>query len=108
MNTLWKLTWALPLVLTIGGVAVLVLKRFVVPARPADRAGPRMTLCESLSLSDETRVHLIEVERKPYVVIESDRHAVLQSMLPQAGEATRLPMLGGPAWMKRLYQARSK
>ena len=102
MDILWRLTWALPLVLVIGIVAVLVLKRFAVPAQRASQAATRMSVRETLSLSDDTRVHLIEIDRRDYLVVESARHTVLQSALPQVSETTRSPTRFTPPWMQRL------
>ena len=103
MDTLWRLAWALPLVLTVGFAVVLMLKRFVVPTAAASQALQRMRLRESLSLPDDTRVHLIEVDRQAYLIIESARHTLLQSV-----EAQRTPVRGAPPWMQRFYKAGSR
>jgi flagellar biogenesis protein FliO len=79
MDALWRLLWALPLVLALGAAAVLLLKRFIGPVAAARRLGRRMSACESVALSDETRVHLLEVDGKAWLVVESSRHATVQS-----------------------------
>lgn len=102
---MWRLAWALPLVLMVGAAVVLVLRRFVVPTASAAVPTQRMRMLESLPLSDDTRVHLIEVDGRAYLVVESARHAVLQSAAPlQAGDASRLPIRFGPAWAQRFWR----
>ena len=96
-DTLWRLTWALPLVLLVGAVAMLVLKRFLIPVRSTAKDSQRLTVRESLSLSTDTHVHLIELDRKPYLVVESTR----ASALLQTVEAARGPQRAGPPWMRR-------
>lgn len=100
MDTLWRLAWALPLVLGIGFVAALVLRR-VVSAPPA-QATRRIALQESLSLSDDTRVHVIEVDRQPYLLVESSSQATLQALSARAADAAPAPSRPGPAWAQRL------
>ena len=107
METLWRLAWALPLVLVTGVVAVLTLRRFVVPTQGTSQPAQRMNLRESLSLSDDTRVHLIEIDGQVFLVVESLRHTLLQSA-PIASTPVRPPNRYGPAWMQRLYKAGSR
>ena len=108
MDTLWRLVWALPLVLVTGFAAMLVLKRFMAASPPATRDIRRLTLRESLTLSEESRLHLIEVDRETYLIIESSRHAALQSIRPPAGEATHLPHRFAPPWVRRFYKGRAR
>ena len=103
MDTLYRLAWALPLVLMVGFAVMLMLKRFVVPTVAASQAPQRMSLRESLSLPDDTRVHLIEVDRQAYLIVESTRHTLLQSI-----EAQRTPVRAAPPWMQRFYKAGSR
>ena len=88
MDALWRLTWALPLVLLTGMVAMLALKRFLTLERRPGARTPKsvLSLRESLAVSDQTHVHLIAVGRQEYVVVESARHAVIQ-----ARDAVSLP-----------------
>lgn len=79
MDAIWKLTWALPLVLLTGLVVVLLLKRVMnVPA--AEGSVQRLRNRESLTLSGHTRLHLVEVDGKPLLLIESDRATQLQAL----------------------------
>jgi flagellar biogenesis protein FliO len=87
MDALWRLLWALPLVLALGVAAVLLLKRFVGPASAARWPGRRMSACESVALSDETRLHLLEIDGKAWLVVESSRHATVQSATTQVYRA---------------------
>jgi flagellar biogenesis protein FliO len=108
MDALLRLAWALPLVLGIGIGSMLVLRRFVIAAPAAARPTQRLRMRESLSLSDETRVHLIEVDDRPYLVVESVRQAVLQPTAPLAVESARAPNRIGLSWMQRMYKAASR
>jgi flagellar biogenesis protein FliO len=107
MDTLWRLAWALPLVLAIGVATMLALKRLVVTRASIPGGVGRLSLCESLSLPNDTRVHLIEFDRQPYLLVESDRHAVLQ-LAPQHVAATRVPLRIGPHWMQALFRTRAR
>lgn len=97
MELVLRLAWALPLVLAVGLVTLLILKRFLVPGAAVLRQTQRMRLDASLPLSDDTCVHLIEVEGKPYLILESTRQAALHPMPPQSA----------PDWIQRLYKARA-
>jgi hypothetical protein len=80
MPVLLRLAWALPLVLLVGFGALLILKRFLeLPQRST--AKRRMTLHESLALSRDTRLFLIEVDGCAYLVTESAKQpAALRRM----------------------------
>ena len=80
MDVFLRLCWALPMVLVTGVVAILVLKRFGVPLRAGAAPKARIQQREALSLSDDTRVHLIELDGVRFVVVESTRNAVVQAM----------------------------
>lgn len=99
MDIVWRLAWALPLVLLVGTVAMLILRRFVVPPSAAQRQA-RLGVRESLTLSDGTSVHLIEVEGRAYLVVESVRHAVIQAVLPPAGELSHSAVAPRPRWLQ--------
>ncbi len=89
LDTVWRIMWALPLVLAVGMVAVLILRRFLGPAKHMHRKAQRMSLHESLSVSDDTRVHLIEVDGGRYLIVESARQAALQALNGGAGDVAR-------------------
>jgi len=101
MDSVWRLVWALPLVLAVGFVAVLLLKRYGLPAVKHTPPEQRMSLRESLSLSDGTRTYLIEIDRTPYLLVESTRQTLLQPMPTKAADVAR------PAWLQRLQKQRS-
>ena len=103
MDALLRLAWALPLVLGIGIAAAFVLKRFVVPAASAAPQGQRLNLRESLAISEETRLHLLEVDGKAHLVIESARQTVLQ--WAPALDAPRAPGPFVPRWAQRFHKA---
>jgi flagellar biogenesis protein FliO len=107
MNALSRLLWALPLVLATGVAAMLLLRRFVVPMQTRSRDARRLSLRESLAVSDDTRLHLVEIDQQPYVIVESARGAVLQAMPAAAVDAQRSAARLTPRWLRRLRQVRS-
>jgi flagellar biogenesis protein FliO len=122
MNELMRLLWALPLVIAVGAGAMVLLRRFVVPVARDHRdphGAPRMRVCETLPVSEQTRVHLLDVDGSRYLVMESTQSASLQplqvmestqntalrslQMQPlqvQPREATRFPARSQPAWLR--------
>ncbi|MEO8152139.1 MAG: hypothetical protein ABI605_03640 [Rhizobacter sp.] len=108
MDSLWRMAWALPLVLGIGFAAALVLKRFVVTVPSSSPQMQRIRLQESLSLSDDTCVHVIEFDRQAYLLVESSLQTTLQAASvasatsAKAVEAAPMPSRAGPAWALRL------
>ena len=107
MDILSRLAWALPLVLLLGAALMLGLRRFVIKPR-AGAAKQRMTLCESLMLSEETRVHLFELDGRAYLIAESTKQTVLQAAQVRGGEMVREPLRLAPPWMKRMYKAAAR
>jgi len=79
---LWRLTWALPFTVLLGGGIILLLKQILRQGKFAGRALQRMVKRESLIVSDDTRLHLVEVDGRPYVLVESTRSAALQYAPP--------------------------
>jgi hypothetical protein len=103
MEAMWRLVWALPLVLLIGAAIVLFLKRFVVAGEGAPAAAERrMHLRESLALSDDTRMHLIELDRRAYFVVESKQRVRVEIAARDVAVATRMPARSAPAWLQQL------
>ncbi len=104
MESAWRLVWALPLVLAVGVAAVLVLRRFVTPMTPAAPRGPRVSLRDSLALSDHTRVHCIDVDGRAFLVVESAQQAALHALVQ--AETPRAAPRGVPGWAQRFLEAR--
>jgi hypothetical protein len=102
MNSLSRLLWALPLVLAVGAGAMMLLRRIVVPPTRAKGVAPRLVSRETLSLSEQTRVHLFEVEGSSYIILESTQSATLQLLPVQALETSRAPARLQPAWLRRM------
>lgn len=101
-ETVWRLAWALPLVGALGFAAVLLLKRMTVLRMPAASVVQRLGLHESLTLSADTCVHLIEVDRRAYLVVESTRQAVLQPAAAQPCEV--VPRRPSRGWAQGIFQ----
>lgn len=103
METMWRLAWALPSVLLVGVGVALILKRFVVAADGAQAAAVRrIHLRESLTLSEDTRMHLIELDRQAYFVVESKQHITVEIAARDVAAATRMPARLAPPWLQQL------
>ena len=105
---LLRLAWALPAVLAVGVLLMLLLRRFT-GSMPVESQSRRLHLRDSLTVSDETRVHLLEVDGKPHVLVESSRradltvlHSVPSAGLVQAARVSRTPIRNVPRWLQRL------
>ena len=103
-DTLWRLVWALPLVLVTGAAAMLLLKRILTPAGTSVEHGRHLTLRESLIISDGTRMHLIEVDRQKYLLVESATDTVLECVVASADHSSQRPF-SGPPWAQRLARS---
>jgi flagellar biogenesis protein FliO len=101
-DALWRLLWALPLVVLVGAAIMLALRQLL-PRLPATGTHP-MTVRQSLVLSDETRVHLLQVDGRSYVVMESSRNSVLQAVQAASDRPQPAPS-GRPAWMRHIYMS---
>jgi hypothetical protein len=96
-ESLWRLTWALPLVLVLGIVAMLALRRILQGATgKAVASGDAMVLKQSLKLSDSSTAHLLIVQGKPMLVVEGS-HGVSSIELSSAA-ARRMPESLGARW----------
>jgi hypothetical protein len=104
MNSLLRLLWALPLVLAVGAAAMLVLRRFLVPATSPPGAS-RVAVRETVALSDHTRVHLLEIDGSGYLVVESTRSASLQPTAARVREPAGWPGRSRPRWLGPLGAA---
>lgn len=89
----WRLSWALPLVLLIGVLFMLWLKRLGVGQAPKDgrAAGAHAThdliVLSDTRLSEHTRCWVIDVHGQAFVVLESAGQVQLQPLAPRASEA---------------------
>jgi flagellar biogenesis protein FliO len=106
VEILLRLCWALPLVLLAGLAIMLLLKRVVVTPGAKDRHR-RLSLCESLTVSDEMRVHLIEVDGGAYLVTESARRSAIQVAAARTGQAGRGQVGGAVPWARILRRTAS-
>jgi flagellar biogenesis protein FliO len=81
---LWRLTWALPLVLAIGWCVILVLKRLGMGGESAKLSEDvdQAVLLDDLSLSDATRMLLVCVAGRTYVVFESSAQLSVHESMP--------------------------
>lgn len=89
MTALWKLAWALPLVIFTGVVLVLLLKRVLVPSALGQRSSQRIQSRESLQVSEQTRLHLVEIDGRSYLLIESNQQAQLQTIADRPAPGAR-------------------
>ena len=98
MDAAWRLIWALPLVLALGTAAILVLRRFIAPKAAAANVSRALTR-GTLTLSEHTRVYLVEVDGRPFLVVESAQQAALHALAP-AAEASRAAARA--PWLQRV------
>lgn len=83
---LWRLAWALPLVLIIGWLSILALKRWGITRLPgpaqANEPGPELRVVADLRVSDDTRVFLLEAGGQRWLLTESHQHTSTQALPP--------------------------
>lgn len=81
---LWRLAWALPLVLIIGVLFILALKRWGITRLPGLMSVAQPTgelrVVGDLSVSDDTRVYLLEAGGQRWLLTESRLHASTQAL----------------------------
>jgi hypothetical protein len=104
VDALLRLAWALPLVLIVGVAAMLVLRQ-VMTRRETAPPGPRMRVGESLRVNDDTTVHLLEIDRQSYVLVESTHQTQLAPLAQPAAQASA--PRGVPFSWQRLVRVRS-
>jgi flagellar biogenesis protein FliO len=104
MATMWRLLWALPLVLIVGFAVMLILRRFMT-LTPREYVEPqRLHLRGTVTLSAKTQAYLVEADGKGYLVVESDQPIAVQEIAPTAGTPLHAARFG-PPWLRRLYRA---
>ncbi len=69
--SLARLAWALPLVLVIGVAAIWALKRWLLLLGRASAPGAALALEQSLSLSERATAHVLNVQGRRVLVVES-------------------------------------
>lgn len=89
---LWRLAWALPLVIAIGVGLILWLKRLGLGQGAA--AEPEQPVLRSQTkLSDQTSVLVVDVGSQTYVVFESQAHIAVQAQGAERGLPVRHPFM---------------
>jgi len=91
IEALWRLSWALPLVAVVGISAIFVVRRFVGVGVAGAAAKPRLALAETLRATEDTAIHVLEFERRTFLLVESVRPVTLLEVAPptQTGSVTR-------------------
>lgn len=79
-DSLSRLAWALPLVIALGVLAILVIRRVLQTAHPANDDAP-MTLRQSLKLSEDAQLHLVSLGGQSILVVESSGPSALQVLM---------------------------
>jgi hypothetical protein len=74
---LHALAWALPTVLVLAGLIVLLAKKLLPVLGYQERTLQPMSSTTHV-LSDATRAHLLQVEGKCFLIVESDRPTSVQ------------------------------
>lgn len=100
-DSLFRLAWALPLVLLIGIAAIYGLKRLGVGQAAAAAPGAEtIVVVSEKSLSEHTHVFVLEHQRQQYLVFES-RVSLSVQALPAAGSVASGPVpMGLQAWLR--------
>ncbi len=93
-DSLSRLLWALPLVLGVGVIAILLLKRALDRVGVSAQVTERLQLAQSVDLSEGQRAHLLEVDGQCVLVVAGPNHTVLQ-LLP-----SRVTPRNGKVWMR--------
>lgn len=76
---LWRLLWALPLVLAVGVLAILAIKRLGFAAEPSRQELPPRVVHE-LDMGQQTRLIVCEIEGQRWVVVEGRTGLALQAL----------------------------
>jgi flagellar biogenesis protein FliO len=84
---LWRLTWALPLVVAIGFVAIYWLKRMGLGGVGSSAPAEPILLSNTV-LSEHTRVLVVKVNQQAFVVFESTANVAVQPALSDAYDPT--------------------
>jgi hypothetical protein len=99
-ESLTRLAWALPLVIVLGALAMLLMRRLLphwqTPAAPV----ARLALHESLNVSETTRTHLLSVDGQRMLLVETRDQPSTAVLLPNAVPA-RLAAWPNGAWRRR-------
>lgn len=93
---LWRLAWALPLVIAIGLALIYWLKRLGVGQGGAGET-VQPVVRSNTALTEHTRVLVVEVSQQVFVVFESDAHIAVQPQDAPAHAAARHPFMTGSA-----------
>jgi flagellar biogenesis protein FliO len=88
-DQLWRLTWALPLVIAIGVLLIHWLKRMGVGTSP-DATPAEPVLLSTTALTEHTRVLVIDVAGQQFVVFESSARISVQTDAVQAHQSIPL------------------
>jgi flagellar biogenesis protein FliO len=102
-DTLWRLAWALPLVCGAGLCAMLILRRLLMTTA-ARRPANRLEAIETLSVSDDTRIVLLELDQQAFLVVESSRQATLVAATRSQAAGPARPRRWGRRVMRILEQ----
>jgi flagellar biogenesis protein FliO len=70
-DTLSRLLWALPLVLIFGVATMWLLRRWLAVLARAPARAEALALTQSLTLSDRSTAHLLTVDGRRLLVVES-------------------------------------
>lgn len=108
MEAAWRLVWALPLVVATGAAVVLFLRRIIAPVGRSQFAAQRLRVRETISLSEHSRAHLIEVDDRAYLLVESSQTMHLQPVAALATETSVAVANVSVPWLRRLYRAAAR
>jgi flagellar biogenesis protein FliO len=90
---LWRLTWALPLVIVIGLALIYWLKRMGLGSAASSLPAEPLVLSNT-AVTKHTRVLVVKVNQQVFVVFESTATVAVQPTLSDA-HLPAAPLLGG-------------
>ncbi len=95
-DQLWRLAWALPVVIATGLLLIFWLKRMGVgQGTPKTHAEPIVRSCTQLT--EHTQVLIVEIHQQSFIVFESSQHIMVQGEATHGGASARHPYLPGSA-----------
>lgn len=77
-DQLWRMTWALPLVIVIGVALIYWLKHLGLGGQVRESASVEPVVRSNTALTDHTRVLVVELEQQQFVVFESTAQIAVQ------------------------------
>jgi flagellar biogenesis protein FliO len=87
-DSLWRLAWALPLVLAVGVAAMWALKRLMLtPSATRPNDTPALQLVQTQLLADGCTAHLLQLQDRQLLVVQGTAGVTALELGPQRSAA---------------------